>query len=169
MRPEPNPYGVAADLLNRDANNVSVTAAKPTRVLVIEDDPSMKHMLVNSLEQHNMQVTSVSQRQDVFRQFATVEPDVVILDLRLGQEDGLDLLREIRSQSDVPIIITTGHRRDEIDRVVGLELGADDYVTKPFGIRGLHGSVRCCGGGTQAVWRHSGRQSRAATDLAIGN
>ena len=68
---------------------------------------------------------------------ADEEPSVVILDLRLGQEDGLDLLREIRSRSDVPVIITTGHRRDEIDRVVGLELGADDYITKPFGLREL--------------------------------
>jgi DNA-binding response OmpR family regulator len=66
----------------------------------------------------------------------------VILDLRLGQEDGLDLLREIRSRSDVPIIITTGHRRDEIDRVVGLELGADDYITKPFGLRELLARIR---------------------------
>jgi two-component system, OmpR family, response regulator len=55
------------------------------------------------------------------RRFAVGEPNVVILDLRPGSEDGLDLLREIRSRSDVPVIITTGHRRDEIDRVVGLE------------------------------------------------
>jgi two-component system, OmpR family, response regulator len=66
---------------------------------------------------------------------------LVILDLRLGQEDGLDLLREIRSNSDVPVI-TTGHRREEIDRVVGLELGADDYITKPFGLRELLARIR---------------------------
>jgi DNA-binding response OmpR family regulator len=66
----------------------------------------------------------------------------VILDLRLGHEDGFDLLREIRSRSDVPIIITTGDRRDEIDRVVGLELGADDYVTKPFSLRELLARIR---------------------------
>jgi DNA-binding response OmpR family regulator len=89
-----------------------------------------------------MRVTSASQRQDVVRQFATLEPNVVILDLRLGQEDGLDILREVRSRSDVPVIITTGHRRDEIDRVVGLELGADDYVTKPFGVRELVARIR---------------------------
>jgi len=76
------------------------------------------------------------------RQFATAEPSLVILDLRLGQEDGLDLLREIRANSDVPVIITTGHRRDEIDRVVGLELGADDYVTKPFSLRELLARIR---------------------------
>jgi DNA-binding response OmpR family regulator len=67
---------------------------------------------------------------------------VVILDLRLGEEDGLDLLREIRSRSDVPVIITTGHRCDEIDRVIGLELGADDYVSKPFGLRELLARIR---------------------------
>ena len=66
----------------------------------------------------------------------------MILDLRLGEEDGLDLLREIRSQSDVAVIITTGHRRDEIDRVVGLELGADDYMVKPFSLRELLARIR---------------------------
>jgi DNA-binding response OmpR family regulator len=70
------------------------------------------------------------------------EPNLVILDLRLGQEDGLDLLREIRAHSDVPVIITTGHRCDEIDRVIGLELGADDYVIKPFGLRELLARIR---------------------------
>src|SRR2546430_16704924 len=67
---------------------------------------------------------------------------LVILDLRLGLEDGLDLLREVRLSSDVPVIIVTGHRRDDIDRVVGLELGADDYLTKPFNLRELLARVR---------------------------
>ena len=102
----------------------------------------MQHVLIDYLERHNMRVVSASQRQEVTRQFAAAEPDVVILDLRLGQEDGLDMLREIRSHSDVPVIIITGHRRDEIDRVVGLELGADDYVTKPFGLRELLARIR---------------------------
>ena len=118
-------------------------SSEPTRVLIIDDDLSMQHMLRNYLEQHDdMQVTTVSRRQEVKRQFAVREPDVVILDLRLGQEDGLDSLREIRARSDVPVIITTGHRREEVDRVVGLELGADDYVTKPFGVRELLARIR---------------------------
>jgi two-component system OmpR family response regulator len=116
--------------------------SRPPRVLVIDDDPSMQHMLVNYLQQHNINVVSALQKQDVLRQFASSEPNLVILDLRLGQEDGLDLLREIRARSDVPVIITTGHRRDEIDRVVGLELGADDYITKPFGLRELLARIR---------------------------
>jgi DNA-binding response OmpR family regulator len=104
--------------------------------LVIDDDVSTQHMLANYLVERNMRVSSASQRQDVIRHFSA-EPDIVLLDIRLGQEDGFDLLREIRSRSDVPVIIITGRRSDEIDRVVGLELGADDYITKPFGLREL--------------------------------
>jgi two-component system OmpR family response regulator len=126
-----------------DSDRVAVTpSGRPLRVVVVDDDPSVRQMLVNYLEQHNMQVAPASRRQDVARLLASGEPSVVILDLRLGEEDGLDLLREIRSRSDVPVIITAGHRRDEIDRVVGLELGADDYVTKPFGLRELLARVR---------------------------
>src|SRR3954468_5203680 len=83
---------------------VSYAGASSARVLVIDDDPSMKHMLSDYLEQHDMRVSFAAQRQDVVRQFAVGERSVVILDLRLGQADGLDLLREIRSCSDVPVI-----------------------------------------------------------------
>jgi two-component system OmpR family response regulator len=104
----------------------------------------MLRMVGDYLEQHNMRAVSASGRQEMAQHFASGEPDLVILDLRLGREEGFDLLREIRSRSDVPVIITTGDRRDEIDRVVGLELGADDYLIKPFSL--LWGVVvrRCC-------------------------
>jgi two-component system OmpR family response regulator len=126
----------------RSDQGASQDRPRPTRVLLVEDDPAIRHMVVNYLEEHNMRVVSASKTVEVTRQFAAGEPDLVILDLRLGKEDGLDLLREIRSCSDVPVIITTGHRRDEIDRVVGLELGADDYMTKPFGLRELLARIR---------------------------
>jgi two-component system OmpR family response regulator len=125
-----------------DHRRVSESSAQPARILLVDDDATMRHMVASYLEEHNTHVASAWQKQDVTRQFAAVEPDLVILDLRLGQEDGLDLLRDIRSRSDVPVIITTGHRCDEIDRVVGLELGADDYVTKPFGLRELLARIR---------------------------
>jgi DNA-binding response OmpR family regulator len=112
------------------------------RILLVEDDETMQQMVVNYLEENNMRVTSAGGRQEVTRLLTIDEPNLVILDLLLGEEDGLDLLREIRSNSDVPVIITTGHRRDEIDRVVGLELGADDYVAKPFGLRELLARIR---------------------------
>jgi two-component system, OmpR family, response regulator len=95
-----------------------------------------------NLEDHNMRGLSASGHQELVRHFAESELDLVILDLRLDQEDGLDLLRQIRTRSDVPVIITTGDRRDEIDRVVGLELGADDYITKPFSLRELLARIR---------------------------
>ncbi len=76
------------------------------------------------------------------RQFARQEPSLVILDLVLGREDGLELLREIKSHSKIPVIIITGQRSSAIDPVVGLELGADDYLTKPFSLRELLARIR---------------------------
>ncbi|MGA7806839.1 response regulator [Bradyrhizobium sp.] len=115
---------------------------RPATCLVIEDDNTMRHLVTNYLEEHDFRAIPASGRDEVAGLLARSAPDLVILDLRLGQDDGLDLLRDIRLHSDVPIIITTGHRRDEIDRVVGLELGADDYITKPFGLRELLARIR---------------------------
>ncbi|MBV9289257.1 MAG: response regulator [Hyphomicrobiales bacterium] len=111
-------------------------------VLVVDDDPALQRMILDYFVDNNIRTLSASGRVEMVRALTTHEVDVVILDLRLGLEDGLDLLRGIRSSSDVPVIIVTGHRRDEIDRVVGLELGADDYVTKPFNLRELLARVR---------------------------
>jgi DNA-binding response OmpR family regulator len=121
--------------------NGSADRKLPT-CLVVEDDSTMRHLVTTYLEEHDIRVVSASRRSEVTALLAHGHPDLVVLDLRLGQDDGLDLLREIRAQSDVPVIITTGHRRDEIDRVVGLELGADDYITKPFGLRELLARIR---------------------------
>ena len=99
-------------------------------------------MILDYFADSNNRTLPASAREEMIRQLAAHEVSVVILDLRLGLEDGLDLLRELRSSSDVPVIVVTGHRRDEIDRVVGLELGADDYVTKPFNLRELLARVR---------------------------
>src|SRR5215469_11117381 len=105
-------------LFDQGDTRASRVDVRSPAVLVVDDDPSMRHMLSNYLAQHEMRVTLASERRDVVRQFAAGEPSLVILGLPLGHEDGLDLLREIRSRSDVPVIITT-HRSDEIDRVVG--------------------------------------------------
>ena len=127
-----------------DQSELSLISAthQPARICIVEDDPVMLRMVGDYLEQHNMRAISASGRQEMARLFAAGEPDLVVLDLRLDLEDGLDLLREIRTRSDIPVIITTGDRRDEIDRVVGLELGADDYVTKPFSLRELLARIR---------------------------
>ncbi len=109
-------------------------------VLVVEDDAALQRMIVNYFQENGVHTLVASGRQEMLARLTGA--DLVILDLRLGRDDGLDLLREVRSTSDVPVIIITGHRRDDIDRVVGLELGADDYVTKPFNLRELLARVR---------------------------
>jgi two-component system, OmpR family, response regulator len=114
----------------------------PVTVLVVEDDPTLQRMIAGYFGENNIKTVIAAGRQQMAHQLTVIDVNLVILDLRLGQEDGLDLLREIRSKSDMPVIIITGHRRDEIDRVVGLELGADDYVTKPFNLRELLARVR---------------------------
>ncbi len=88
-----------------------------TTVLVVDDDPALQTMILDYFVDNNIQTLLASDRKDMLRQLSAREVDVVILDLRLGLEDGLDLLRELRSSSDVPVIVVTGHRRDEIDLV----------------------------------------------------
>jgi two-component system, OmpR family, response regulator len=111
-------------------------------ILVVEDDTALQRMILSYFGENNIRTLVASGREEMVRQLDDAIVNLVILDLRLGQEDGLDLLREVRSSSDVPVIIITGHRRDDIDRVVGLELGADDYLTKPFNLRELLARVR---------------------------
>src|SRR5712672_2646124 len=111
-------------------------------IIVVDDDPSLRQMVIKYLEDHDVPTKSASNRTELNRHLQGALPSLIILDLRLGQDDGLDLLREIRSHSDVPVIITTGHRPDEIDRIVGLELGADDYIIKPFSLRELLARIR---------------------------
>lgn len=111
-------------------------------VIVVEDDPILREIVSQYLNDHNVPTKAASNRTELNRLFRTAEPSLIILDLRLGQEDGLNLLREIRSHSDVPVIVMTGQRPDEPDRIVGLELGADDYIIKPFSLRELLARVR---------------------------
>ncbi|WP_426434543.1 response regulator [Bradyrhizobium genosp. P] len=111
-------------------------------IIVVDDDPTLRQMVIGYLEEHNVPTRAASNRAELRCHLEETHPSLIILDLCLGQDDGLDLLREIRSYSDVPVIITTGHRPDEIDRIIGLELGADDYIIKPFSLRELLARVR---------------------------
>ena len=111
-------------------------------IALVDDDRNILTSVSMALQAEGFVVRIYSDGEAALKAFAENAPDLVVLDLRLGQEDGLDLLRDIRASSDVPVIIITGHRRDEIDRVVGLERGADDYITKPFGLRELLARIR---------------------------
>jgi DNA-binding response OmpR family regulator len=126
------------------SNDLGVRASgdRQACVLLVEDDPALQRMILSYFGENNIHTLAASGGQEMVGKLADEVVDLVILDLRLGQDDGLDLLRDIRSASDVPVIIITGHRRDDIDRVVGLELGADDYLTKPFNLRELLARVR---------------------------
>lgn len=128
------------------ASDCSGTTATAGHAVIVDDDPAMRHMVTSFFRENALHTVAVANRNELRRHLASGNPAIIILDLHLGQENGLDILREVRAQSDVPIIITTGHRREEIDRVVGLELGADDYITKPFSLHELLARVR-------AVWR----------------
>lgn len=118
------------------------TQTNAARVLVVDDDPAMQRLIVGYLIEHNLRATSVGSRKGLVHALSVREPDLVVLDLHLGEDDGLEILRELRLRSVVPVILITGNRRDEIDRVLGLELGADDYLTKPFGMREMLARVR---------------------------
>ena len=108
------------------------------RVLVVEDDDAIASGLVDGLTDQGFVPTRVRTGREAL---AIGDTDVVLLDLGLPDMDGRDVCRELRSRSNVPIIMLTA-RSDEIDRVVGLELGADDYVTKPFSFRELVARIR---------------------------
>lgn len=109
------------------------------RVLVVEDDPSVTEPLIAGLQRNGIDTTHVAYASQVLDSLRGV--DVVLLDLGLPDGDGLDVLRSIRHTSDVPVIIATA-RGEETDRVIGLELGADDYVVKPFSVRELAARIR---------------------------
>ena len=105
-------------------------------VLIVEDDEVTRAKLAGYLEAAGHRVSEVSDGQQLREVMANEAVDLVLLDINLPGEDGLDLTRFMRSRSDVGIILVTG-RTDDVDRIVGLEVGADDYVTKPFNPREL--------------------------------
>ena len=109
------------------------------QVLVVEDDPAISTPLLAGLQRNGIEATCVHLAALVMDELPG--KDLVILDLGLPDDDGLSVLRAIRKQSDIPVIIATA-RGDEMDRVIGLEIGADDYVVKPFSVRELAARVR---------------------------
>ena len=126
------------------------------RVLIVEDEDAIAEPLAEGLRREGFDVARAANGADAL---AAAPADIVLLDLRLPDLDGLDVCRQLRARSDVPIIVVTA-RGEESDRVVGLELGADDYVVKPFGLRELIARIR-------AVTRRS-RAEQGGTTVRIG-
>ncbi|QUN32602.1 response regulator (plasmid) [Cupriavidus sp. KK10] len=110
-------------------------------VLVVDDDPAMRELLADYLGDNDIRVTVACNGTEMAAAFESFAIDLIVLDLRMPGEDGMQIARRLREQSALPIIIVSG-RRDEADRVMALELGADDYLTKPFSSRELLARIR---------------------------
>ncbi len=101
------------------------------RILVVDDDPDIRRILVRTLEDDGYRISEASSGEEMTSSLSVAEPDLILLDVMLGPEDGFDLLTSIRRSSEIPVILLTA-KGAEVDRVLGLRLGADDYILKPF-------------------------------------
>jgi DNA-binding response OmpR family regulator len=113
----------------------------PAHILVVDDDPQMREMLAEYLGEYDFRVTGAADGEVMRRVLASSVVDLIVLDLRLRAEDGMQIARKLRAESSIPIVILTG-RKDDVDRIMGLELGADDYLTKPVNLRELLARIR---------------------------
>ena len=116
-------------------------SAQQTKILVVDDDDDIRGLLVDFLIEEGFGATGAANAQHMDAAIARDRPDLVVLDLMLPGEDGLSICRRLRSTSAIPVIMLTA-RSAEVDRIVGLEIGADDYVTKPFSKRELLARIR---------------------------
>ena len=130
----------------------------PVRILVVDDEPPIVDVLVYNLERANYEVLVARDGEEALSKARQEQPDLIILDLMLPRMDGLEVCRALRRERDVPIIMLTA-RDSEVDRVVGLELGADDYVVKPFSVRELMARVG------SVLRRAAPREAAADSDL----
>jgi two-component system, OmpR family, response regulator len=110
-------------------------------LLIVDDDREIRGLLAQYLEKHDFRTTAVADGKEMRRTLERSHVDLVVLDLMLPGEDGLSLCRELRTRSQVPVIMLTA-RGEDVDRIIGLELGADDYVAKPFNPRELLGRIK---------------------------
>src|SRR4051812_14885288 len=110
-------------------------------ILLVDDEDSVQKLLAYPLEREGFRVLQARDGEEALERFAAEDVDLVVLDLMLPKLDGLEVCKRLRAESQVPIIMLTA-RDDELDKVLGLELGADDYITKPFSIREFRSRVR---------------------------
>jgi DNA-binding response OmpR family regulator len=120
---------------------IALEGSVSARILIVDDEPPIVDLLRYNLQRANYQVLVARDGEEALVQARQGQPDLVLLDLMLPRLDGLEVCRALRRERDVPIIMLTA-RDDEVDRVVGLELGADDYVVKPFSVRELMARIK---------------------------
>jgi len=106
------------------------------KILIVDDDPHIREVIIFTLEKAGMKTLQAANGTEALHTIATQKPDLVVLDISMPELDGLEVCRRLRKQSDLPILFLSS-RDDEIDKIVGLEIGGDDYMTKPFSPREL--------------------------------
>jgi two-component system, OmpR family, response regulator len=126
--------------LLRIANDIATSAEGS--ILVVDPDPVARHNTIAFLGEHDMPASGASNRQDLLRALSGREPELIILHVARKQDAALELVREIRGRSTVPLFIVGSDSHDDVDRIIGLESGADDYLTQPFSLRELLARVR---------------------------
>ena len=133
-----------------------------TSILIVDDEPALREALTYSLSREGYAVSSASTSAEAFARMERRMPNFIVLDLGLPDADGLELCRKVRSRSSVPILMLTA-RQSEVDKIVGLEMGGDDYMTKPFSMRELLARVK-------AILRRSsqGADARQSDTIEFG-
>src|SRR6266550_4362463 len=133
-----------ADGRNSGTGDVHIkrsTKGRTTRILLVDDEQPVQKLLTYPLEKEGYEVVPAFDGQEALANFEQGQFDLVVLDIMLPKIDGLEVCRRLRAKSSVPIIMLTA-KAEEIDKVLGLELGADDYITKPFSMREFRSRVR---------------------------
>ena len=146
---------------SRPPSRMQPPSSAPTlapHVLALDDDPQVRRLLADYLAENDLRVTTVATGRELAAVMARETIDLLLLDLRLAGEDGMQIARKLREHSAMPILMLSG-RTDEADRVMGLELGADDYLTKPFSLRELLARIR-------ALLRRAQAQASVADEIA---
>jgi len=132
-----------------------------TTLLVVDDEPNILALAKLYLEQEGYRVEGVGNGKDALSKMSSIKPSLIVLDIMLPDIDGFEVCREIRKKSDVPILMLTA-RKEDIDKIVGLELGADDYITKPFNPRELVARVK-------AILRRYKAGLKSGEAIEVGN
>ena len=138
---------------------MSILCPMPRTILIVDDDPHIRQLLVFALEKAGFACTEAADGEAALSSVAADAPDMVVLDINMPRMDGLEVCRRLRATSDLPVLFLSS-RDDEIDRILGIELGGDDYVTKPFSPREVVARV-------QAVLRRTSARPPAVTADAI--
>lgn len=131
------------------------------RIYLVEDDDNIRKLICYALSKEGHDIIGFPTPGEFWEEYRLQKPELLLLDIMLPEEDGLSILKKVRAESDTPIIMLTA-KGSEFDKVTGLDLGADDYITKPFGMTELSSRVR-------AVLRRSGKAIEKSTEYHVGD